>query len=199
MIRCVFERQEQLHLHCRTKTYLCAALSIHLRGPCASRNLLVLHGPQPTPVFQGPSHSPLKVPEPDPLVTGQGCLSEVILCLFFLIALLLLENTLNFGAVTGVCSLPDSLRGADLETGDAWGMEAFCSSAPRASHQRGLLGRGLESLQPIPHLPLPLFAWWQPSARLEQCPGTLLLAGCWYRTKKVCSRASSLALPLFSA
>ena len=30
MIRCVFERQERLHLHCRMKTYLLAAFSIHL-------------------------------------------------------------------------------------------------------------------------------------------------------------------------
>lgn len=97
MIRCVFERQEQLHLHCRIKTYLFAALSMHLREPCARRNLLVLHRSQPTPIFQGTSHSSLEVPEPDPLLTGQDCLHEVILCLLFLITLLLFENTLNFG------------------------------------------------------------------------------------------------------
>lgn len=53
MMRSVFERQEQLHLHCRMKTYLFAATSIHLGGPGASRNLLLLHGSQPTAVFQG--------------------------------------------------------------------------------------------------------------------------------------------------
>lgn len=73
MIRCVFERRAvPLALQDKDVSVYCLE---HPSGrACARRNLLDLPRSQPTPDFQGTSHSPLKVPAPDPLVTGQRCL-----------------------------------------------------------------------------------------------------------------------------